>query len=315
MTLTTGTATSFITFTRASTAMRINASGALESVASNTPRLDFDPVTLAAKGLLVEEQRTNLLLNSATLSTQSVTVSATAYTLSFYGTGTITLSGTSTAGPLVGTGAFPTRVSLTFTPTAGTLTLTVSGSVTNAQLEAGSFPTSYIPTTSASVTRSADVASLATSSFPYSSTTGTVIINATPPNYPAATSGGINPTVFSLTDGTLNNRIMILRAVGTIDPTFRVSVAGADQALFAPATTGNWPNGATRTVAVAWAANDFAMSVNGGAVATDTSGTIPTVNVLSLGNIASGGLFNGYIRQITYIPRRLTNAELQARTA
>ena len=43
--------------------------------------------------LLVEEGRTNLLLNSATLGTQGVTVTAVAHTLSFYGTGTITLNG------------------------------------------------------------------------------------------------------------------------------------------------------------------------------------------------------------------------------
>lgn len=81
----------------------------------------------------VLSSRYNLLLNTETLSTQNVTTVAVSYTLSFTGTGTITLSGTSTAGPLVGTGA-SNRVSLTFTPTAGTLTLTVSGSVTQAQL-------------------------------------------------------------------------------------------------------------------------------------------------------------------------------------
>lgn len=83
----------------------------------------------------------NLLLNSATLSTQSVTTtSASPYILSFKGTGTVTLSGTSTAGPLVGTGASD-RVSLKFSPTAGTLTLTVSGTVTEAQLEAVTYET------------------------------------------------------------------------------------------------------------------------------------------------------------------------------
>ena len=78
--------------------------------------------------------RKNWLLATETLSTQNVTVLAGQMVLSFYGTGTVTLSGTSTAGPLVGTGV-ANRVSLTFTPTAGTLTLTVSGSVTQAQLE------------------------------------------------------------------------------------------------------------------------------------------------------------------------------------
>lgn len=83
----------------------------------------------------------NILLNSATLSTQSVTtIASTPYILSFKGTGTVTLSGTSTAGPLVGTGAND-RVHLKFSPTAGTLTLTVSGTVTEAQLEAVTYET------------------------------------------------------------------------------------------------------------------------------------------------------------------------------
>jgi hypothetical protein len=81
--------------------------------------------------------RKNLLLATATLSTQNATTVATPYTISHTGTGTITLSGTSTAGPLVGAG------SLTFTPTAGTLTITVSGTVSNAQLEYGTSVTSY----------------------------------------------------------------------------------------------------------------------------------------------------------------------------
>jgi hypothetical protein len=74
--------------------------------------------------------------NTDTFTTRNFTSLAVQYTLSFTGTGTITLSGTSTAGPLVGTGA-SNRVSLTFTPTAGTLTLTVTGSVTLAQIERG----------------------------------------------------------------------------------------------------------------------------------------------------------------------------------
>lgn len=88
--------------------------------------------------------RVNLLLATATMSTQNVTTVATSYKLSFTGTGTVTLSGTSTAGPLVGTGAND-RVSLTFTPTAGTLTLTVSGSVTLADLRTADDAAKSIP--------------------------------------------------------------------------------------------------------------------------------------------------------------------------
>ena len=53
-----------ITFTRGSSATRFNASGVLETVAANTPRIDYDPVTLACKGLLIEEQRTNSIFNN-----------------------------------------------------------------------------------------------------------------------------------------------------------------------------------------------------------------------------------------------------------
>ena len=99
---------------------------------------------------LIEKCRTNLVLNSATLVTQNVTVVAAPYTLSIFGTGSVVLSGVAIA-TLTGTGA-ANRVSLTFTPTAGTLTLTVAGSVTSAQLETGDIATDYIPTTAAAVT-------------------------------------------------------------------------------------------------------------------------------------------------------------------
>ena len=122
------------------------------------PAFDYDPVEIGTnRQMRIEPAATNLLLNSNALSTQNVTVSAVEQTIHFTGTGTITLTGTSTAGPIVGTGTGESnRVSLTFTPTAGTLTCTVSGTATNAQLEMGSVVTSYIPTASGTVTRTVD---------------------------------------------------------------------------------------------------------------------------------------------------------------
>lgn len=70
--------------------------------------------------------RVNLLSATATLSTQSVTTVATTYTLYFTGSGSITLSGTAT-------GTFSAG-SNSVSCTAGTLTLTVSGTVTTADL-------------------------------------------------------------------------------------------------------------------------------------------------------------------------------------
>jgi hypothetical protein len=126
------------------------------------------------KGLLLEsEARTNLLLNSGTLSTQNVTVSAVQYVLTFTGTGTVTLSGASTAGPLVGAGTGENnRVQLAFTPSAGTLTCTVSGTVTNAQLEAVSaavpYTSSHIPTSGATVARAVGTNEIAGADMPAS---------------------------------------------------------------------------------------------------------------------------------------------------
>ena len=93
-------------------------------------------------GIEPKTGRRNLLLATDTMATQSLTVAAVAHTLAFTGTGTVTLTGASIAGPLIGTGA-SNRVSLTFTPTAASLTLTVVGSVTLAQLELGSTATAY----------------------------------------------------------------------------------------------------------------------------------------------------------------------------
>jgi len=94
----------------------------------------------------------NLLLNTATLSTQTVTTGLQAgvsVILSFSGTGSVAISGGYT-GSLAGTGVSD-RVSLKFTTTTNSLTFTVTGSVTSAQLEAVTYqttPSTYTATTS-----------------------------------------------------------------------------------------------------------------------------------------------------------------------
>jgi len=158
---------------RATTATRVNSAGLIESVAVNVPRIDY--TNGSCPSILVEPQRTNLIFPSATLTTQTRTVTAVSHTLSFYGTGSIVLSGVHSA-TLTGTGA-NNRVTLTFTPTAGSLILTVTGSVTNAQLEVGSYPTSYIPTVASTVTRNADVISKTGISSLIGQTEGTAFVD------------------------------------------------------------------------------------------------------------------------------------------
>jgi len=107
-----------------------------------------DATRVASDGL-IEKVRTNLVLNSATFVTQTITVGANPHTISFTGTGTIVITGTG-SGTLVGTGA-ANRVSLSFTTTAGSLILTGTGTVTLAQLETGDIATDYIATTTTAV--------------------------------------------------------------------------------------------------------------------------------------------------------------------
>lgn len=300
-----------ITFTRSSATTRTNANGQIETVAANVPRLDFDPVSGACLGLLIEEQRTNLLLNSlitgANLSTQTVTVTAVAHTISFYGSGSISLSGAHSA-TVNGSAAYPTRTFLTFTPSAGSLVVTVTGSVQFAQLEAGSFPTSYIPTGGSAATRAADAASLSGTNFSewYRQDEGTFVATAS-----RASTG----RSFTVSDGTANENMRVnLSASSPLRPDWQVIDAGTTQV--ATSSTPNVPLNSNFTFAAAYKKDDFAISVNGTAVVTDTGGTVPLVDRMHLSAPESGVATGGSnFRRIAYYPKRLTDAELQALTA
>ena len=82
---TTASLDSRVTFTRTgNTATVINSSGNVAAINADLPRFDYNPVTLACKGLLIEEARTNLFLYSAefdnaywTKTRSSITANAT----------------------------------------------------------------------------------------------------------------------------------------------------------------------------------------------------------------------------------------------
>lgn len=311
--VTNGVLAPYVTFTRASSGTYYDSAGVLQTALTNVPRIDYDPSTLALRGLLIEEARTNRVLNSATLVTQSVTVAAVAHTLSFTGTGTVTLSGVSTAGPLVGTGA-TNRVTLTFTPTAGSLTLTVTGTCTLGQLEAGAFATSPIPTTSAAVTRAADVAGNSTlSSIGFNSAEWTLYVQfSAPPNTSASdfpgvcalieTAGGANNTSTIYCTPSGGNRI-------------RANTRAAAVSTEITGLTG-YAIGATYSVAIAVAAGAQSIVVNGGSATTSTSALPTSLAKLVLGRrLESGFWLNSSIKNARLYPRSLTNAELQALTA
>ena len=61
---TTGVLDSRLTFTRSTTGTYINSSGYVTSAAINAPRFDYDPTTLAARGLLIEGSANNIAIYS-----------------------------------------------------------------------------------------------------------------------------------------------------------------------------------------------------------------------------------------------------------
>ena len=301
---TTATLDSRITFTRTTSASNpatyIDNSGAITSATNNQPRFDYDPVTLVCKGLLIEESRTNSLLNTDLLSTQIVTVTAAVQTLSFYGTGSVTLSGTHTA-IVSGTGAYPTRTTYTFTPTAGALTLTVSGTVQYAQLELGAFATSYIPTTSAALTRNADVATMTGTNFSsWFTTNGTVYCEMTPIGINTKLSLYFYDGISSGESAYLYNATNVLY--------FRARSGGSTQATL-NAGANSFVVGQTVKAVAGWKNSDFGLARDGNAASTTTSGTVSTaITQLAIGETG----VNNYYRKIMFWPQKLTTNEIRA---
>jgi len=402
MPLVSKTFSQIITFTRASGGTYFDATGRLQTATNDVPRFDYNPSTLAAQGLLIEESRTNLLTrseefndaawtktnssitaNAATSPSGTVTadkliealdvnlvhqttqssvtiVSLGAYTASCYvkadtrtrvrigflvaGTSGVTADANLTAGTITAASAFGGgsavgssiqainngwyRITVSGTGAAGTSgecrleLLDASGNrqyngdgtsglfIWGAQLEAGAFPTSYIPTTTTALTRAADVASVNTLSPWFNASTGTLFTESQ--QLPGQTAA-VFPRIAVIDDGSTNNSILNLWRSDTSRLYGAVRVGAVDQADVG--TTGVTQTNVNK-IGFAYATNDFAASVNGGAPSTDTLGAVPSgLTTLRIGRSSGTDFLNGYLRRITYYPRRLSNAELQAITA
>jgi hypothetical protein len=304
-----------VTFTRTgNTATVTNSSGVIVGINADLPRFDFDPVTFVCRGLLIEESRTNALLNSlldgTSLATQTVVVTAAARTLSFYGTGQIVLSGAASA-TVTGTGAYPTRTTLTFTPSAGALILTVTGTVQFAQLEAGAFGTSYIPTNASQVTRSADVATMTGTNFSnwYNQASGSMIVQAS--NY-AAIPASKFPFLFTLGRSSTNDRHQLL-SDSTLTITYQERAGGV---TYANLSSGTFTVGTPFKAGISYATDNFNLSFNAGAPVNDNAGVVPTnLNIFQIGmDFGNAQQWNGHFQKFWYYPQQIINAELQAFT-
>ncbi len=171
-----------------------------------------------------------------------------------------------------------------------------------AQLEAGAFATSYIPTVAAAVTRNADVATMTGTNFSdwWYASEGAAVIQALP-----STISNTRPAV-RFDDNTANESIA-LRGVAA-DPQLFVVDGGSPQAtLDAGTITAN----TAYKLGGAWKESSFATAINGAAAVTSASGTLPTVTQARLGSDGTNYL-NGHLQNLRYWPQRLTNAEVQA---
>tara|TARA_R110000772_G_scaffold69073_2_gene152826 strand:- start:1324 stop:4476 length:3153 start_codon:yes stop_codon:yes gene_type:complete len=360
----------------------------LQTAASGTARFDHNPTTGESLGLLIEEQRTNVLLYStdysnaiywsglnftktasatvspdgtlnATLMTvnngtsgnfQTTTYAVTAgvpVTLSFYAkangftsftsreyiatgntvtwnlsTGVATTNGSMTP---VGNGWY--RCSWVFTPVTAqtiagfTIFYQLGGGngykgvfLWGAQLEAGSFATSYIPTVASQVTRSADSASMTGTNFSswYRADEGTFYAEAYSPK--GGDTAGNSSHLFSVIDAGLGNRIRIFRNANKDQFTFEERSGGS---VNVTVNSGALADNTLVKVGFALKTNDFAAVRSSTVSGTDTSGAMPALpTTFEIGGFNSTNLtqWNSTINKIAYYPKRLTNAEIQGLT-
>jgi hypothetical protein len=171
-----------------------------------------------------------------------------------------------------------------------------------AQLEVGSYPTSYIPTTSAAVTRNADVISKTGISSLIGQTEGTLFIDLYRDNL-------ASPFVFMIANSTglnayLNSIYMFQQANGTIVNDGFIS--GTLQFSF---STSGLSVGRHK-LAIAYKQNDFVWYIDGSQVATDTSGNVPTFSAFEINGADISSNSNVKTNSVVLWKTRLTNSEL-----
>ena len=182
-----------------------------------------------------------------------------------------------------------------------------------AQVEAGSFPTSYIPTVGSTKTRGAELASISGTNFSnfYNQTEGTF-------NFSTKVSK-INTSVGQVILGVaerlvFNESIYISNDSGRNDITGIIIDGGVNQATFFSSVT--ITSGSFNKISLSYKKNDSAGSINSSNPQIDNNCTLPTVNTLKIGSapwaLTAATPFSGTIANITYFPKRLPNSQLQS---
>jgi hypothetical protein len=176
------------------------------------------------------------------------------------------------------------------------------------QLEQGSYSTSLIPTYGTTVTRLADKAYKTGISSLIGSDAGTIYLEA------SALANDLSERRFALSDGTTAN----VARVGFTNVSNRILAVlynGSNQCVLTYTTDITQTN----KIAFTWAANDFALFVNGAKRSSDVSGTTFPSNTLNSLHFNEGdGLGNeieGRFDKVLLFTSRLSDTELENLTA
>jgi len=175
------------------------------------------------------------------------------------------------------------------------------------QMELGAFATTWVPTTTATVTRNADTASRTNVAGWIGQTEGTLFVDL------IANRTGVNQNI-GLGDGTANNRIDLRLTLGN---TFQLVISQAGAVVYNQSSATTFAQGQRIKMAAAYKSGALTnIYVNGVSVASATAGTI-TGNFSGIYTVSFGGstdpLFSP-ITQALLFPTRLDNATLEQLT-
>ena len=187
------------------------------------------------------------------------------------------------------------------------------------QIEAGAFPTSYIPTSGSTVTRAADFAKITGTNFTdfYNQSEGTIFSQH---SLMDGVDNNNNCYVYQVDNGTNNEVAFRLIDKNTFysNPS-KLTATTLNSATSTTLLQKSSVSSDTTLHSTSYAVktDDFAVTFDGATVQTDNSGSLPNnQTTLSIGyNLpANTAQLNGHIKQLTYYNKRLTNSQLQSLT-
>ena len=173
------------------------------------------------------------------------------------------------------------------------------------QVEAGAFPTSYIPTEGSTKTRNADNASITGSNFTewYNINEGTIFCS-----FRAQSSE--TKYLMGISNNSSAELIYIRATVSGSDSAMR---DGGSDVAYKPIAYSRDINTLSKHC-VSYKQNDFIVSAQGQISTVDDTCTVPTPTNISIGSLYNTTQLGGTIAQLTYYPQRLPNSQLVSLT-